>query len=551
MKTINLKTGLFILLFTQVFLALQGQSIDSWITTGDASQLFQKQSSVNFGTATNSTTISLNEGITYQVMDGFGYTFTEGSAEVISGLNQTQQDALLNELFSSTTGIGVSVLRISIGASDMSSSDYSYNETAADVNMTNFSLSGPDLTYLVPMLEKILLINPTIKILATPWSAPRWMKSNNSWVGGSLNANEYAAYDNYFLKYLDAMKALGINIWAICPQNEPENPNNEPSMTMNSTEETNFINANLGPTIRNAGYNTLIIGYDHNCDDTVYPTAVANNSTYVDGTAFHLYAGSISAMSTVYNNTGKNVYFTEQYTGANGSFAGDFAWHTQNVTLGSINNWSKIALEWNLATNSNYGPHTNGGCSTCLGAITVANSATYYKNVSFYIIAQMAKVVLPGSVRISTVSSDNNLINSAFKSNDGTKALVVFNNTGSMATFDVKWNGKAFPCTLASGGVGSYTWNGFLTGINNIISKDATIIVSPNPVDNFVNVKFHSSDNFTALEILNTNGIRVSQKSITKGTSDMKINVENLKSGMYYLKLKNEKTSMIEKFIKK
>ena len=145
-------------------------------------------------------------------MDGFGLCLTEGSAEVIASLNSTQRSALLNELINPTSGIGITAIRISIGASDLSSSSYSYNETPGDVNMTNFSLAGPDLTYLIPVLKDMLAINPNIKILATPWTAPRWMKTNGAWVGGSLQTQYYEAYANYFVKYFQAMQSNGINI---------------------------------------------------------------------------------------------------------------------------------------------------------------------------------------------------------------------------------------------------------------------------------------------------------------------------------------------------
>src|SRR5690606_15477508 len=141
---------------------------------------------------------------------------------------------------------------------------YSYNNTSGDVNMNNFSLAGPDLDNLIPMLKKALQINPNIKILATPWSAPNWMKTNNNSDGGSLQTQYYAAYANYFVKYLQAMQAQGISIWGITPQNEPENAHNNPSMSMNAGEQTNFINNNLGPAIRNAGFSTKIIAFDHN-----------------------------------------------------------------------------------------------------------------------------------------------------------------------------------------------------------------------------------------------------------------------------------------------
>ncbi|MBP1223560.1 RICIN domain-containing protein [Flavobacterium sp. 1355] len=510
-QTTTQKNNLIIM--TQVFIMLlfaitvKAQTVTPWITTGDQTKLLQQQSTVNFGTnsGTNPATVTINPSTTYQTMDGFGYTLTEGSCEVISGMAATQQNQLLNDLYNPTTGLNASVVRISIGASDLSSSSYSYNETSGDTNMNNFSLNGPDLTYLIPIIKKIKLINPNIKILATPWSAPRWMKTNNSWIGGSLQTQYYAAYAKYFVKYFDAMQAQGISIWGITPQNEPENPHNEPSMLMNSTEQKNFINNQLGPQMAAAGYgNIKIIAFDHNCDNTAYPIDVLNNSGYVDGAAFHLYLGNISAMSTVRNATNKNVYFTEQYTGSGGSFSGDFGWHMQNVVIGSTNNWSKTVLEWNAANNSSLGPRTPGGCSTCLGAITVNNSTTYTKNVAYYIIGQISKFVKPGAVRIASSSTSGSIFSVGFKNPDGSIALVVYNSGGSSNTIKVVSGSSAFNYAVPASSAVTFNWGAGtppvtgLPGYYNIISRNS-------------NKGLDVADNST------TSGSRIQQYDITNG----------------------------------
>lgn len=470
-------TSLFLiyLLLIIVSVSLHAQPVNSWVTTGDQSKLFQQQPVINFtnGTSTSGTILSVDTNTSYQSIDGFGFTLTQGSAEVINSLSAATQQTILDELFNESTGIGISVLRISIGASDLSNSSYSYNDLASgtDVNMEKFSLAGPDLTHLIPLLKKILLINPQIKILATPWSAPRWMKTKNSWVGGSLNTAYYGAYATYFVKYFDAMKAHGIAIWGVTPQNEPEHPGNEPSMLMNSVEQINFINNHLGPALKNAGYTAKIIAFDHNCDNTNYPIDVCNNSTYVDGAAFHLYAGSISALSTVHDATGKNIYFTEQYTGSGSGFSGTLSWHMNNVMIGSTTNWSKMALEWNLATNTSYGPRTPGGCTTCLGGITINDSTSYSRNISYYIVAQMSKLIRPGAKRIASSSTNSNLANVAFKNADGSIVLVVMNN-GSARTFNVNFEGQSFSYTLPGGSVTSILWSA--------VTSSPLVISTPN-----------------------------------------------------------------------
>jgi len=488
-KTTHKPTNRVKAILTQVIIIMlfvtikaNAQTVTPFITSGDQTRLLQQQSTVSFGTnsGTNPSTITINAATTYQTIDGFGYTLTEGSAEVISAMAATQQNQLLNDLYNPVTGLNASVVRISIAASDLSSSSYSYNETSGDVNMNNFSLNGPDLTYLIPIIKKIQLINPNIKILATPWSAPRWMKTNNSWIGGSLQTQYYAAYARYFVKYFAAMQAQGISIWAVTPQNEPENPHNEPSMLMNSTEQKNFINQQLGPQMAAAGYgNIKIIAFDHNCDNAAYPIDVLNNSSYVDGAAFHLYLGNISAMSTVRNATNKNVYFTEQYTGSGGNFGGDFGWHMQNVVIGSTNNWSKTVLEWNAANNPSLGPRTPGGCNTCLGAITVNNSTSYTKNVAYYIIGQISKFVKPGAVRISSSSTSGTIQTVGFRNPDGSIALVVY-NSGSANTLKVVSGSSAFNYTVPASSAVTFNWSAgsppssSFPGYYNVISRNSS-----------------------------------------------------------------------------
>jgi len=441
-------------------LLMNAQSVDVWLTKGDQSVKLQQQSSLTFGSNGNvPNTITVNDANTYQSMTGFGFALTQGSAEALSQLNTSTRTALLNELFNPVSGNAISIVRISIGASDLSNSVYSYNETSGDVNMNNFSLAGPDQTYLIPILQDILAINPNIKVLATPWTAPTWMKTNNTWIGGSLSTSYYAAYATYFVKYLDAMSALGIDIWAITPQNEPENPYNEPSMLMNSTEQKNFINNNLGPAIASSGHATKIIAFDHNCDNTAYPIDVLNNSSYVDGAAFHLYGGNISAMSTVKNQTGKNVYFTEQFTSTNGNFSGDLGWHMQNVVIGSMRNWSKSVIEWNLATNSSYGPKTPGGCSECLGAVTVNSSSSITRNVSYYIISQVSKFVQPGAVRIES-NTTASISNVAFSNPDGSKVVLAYNSSGGAQNVKVVFGGQSFVYSLPGSSAATFVWSG-------------------------------------------------------------------------------------------
>ncbi|MDQ6904372.1 MAG: glucosylceramidase, partial [Bacteroidota bacterium] len=365
--------------------------MDFWLTKNDQSVLLKKQSIVlSFGTTVNTNAnIDIDTTQTFQSIDGFGFTLTGGSAYVIDKLEVPTKTNLLRELFGNdSTSIGISYLRISIGASDLNASVFSYDDVAAgqtDLSLTHFSLD-PDQADLIPLLKEILLINPSIKILAVPWSSPPWMKDNDNTSGGSLQTQYYNVYAQYFVKYIQQMKANGIIIDAVTPQNEPLNPNNNPSLVMTAPQQTDFIKNSLGPAFQAAGITTKIITYDHNCDHPDYPITVLSDpaaNAFVDGSAFHLYAGNINALSQVHDAfPGKAVYFTEQWTSSTGDFGGDLKWHEKNVIIGSMRNWSRVALEWNLANDPTYNPHTPGGCTQCKGALTIGTSVT--RNVGYY-----------------------------------------------------------------------------------------------------------------------------------------------------------------------
>jgi glucosylceramidase len=439
-------------------------NITAWITTGDKSSLLQKQTTlIPFSaSAGNLPTIDVDTAVTYQTIDGFGYTLTGGSAWLINKLPAAQKSALLQELFgNSANSIGISYLRVSIGASDLSQEVFSYSDLPTgqtDVNLANFSLSK-DTVDLIPILKEILQINPAIKIMGSPWSAPVWMKDNNSSIGGSLRPQYYSVYANYFVKYIQAMNAKGITIDAITPQNEPQHGGNNPSMVMSAAQQTDFIKNHLGPAFTAANIATKIIVWDHNCDNPNYPITILNDAAakrFIDGSAFHLYAGDISAMSAVHAaHPDKNLYFTEQWTGANGSFDGDLKWHVKNVIIGTVKNWGKVALEWNLANDGGYNPHTPGGCTECKGAITL--DGTIVRNVSYYIIAHASKFVPPGSVRIESTNIAS-VFNAVFKTPDGKKVMITVNDATTAVTFNIRYKGKIAKPTLAAGAVATYVW---------------------------------------------------------------------------------------------
>lgn len=439
--------------------------VDAWITNPRKDILFQQYNlTVDLLTSPNANpVIGVDTTQTYQSIDGFGNCLTGGSAILLNKMTQAERTKLLQELFSTdASGIGISYLRISIGASDLSDRVYSYDdlqEGETDPEILKFSLDA-EKTDLIPILKEILAINPSIKIMGSPWSAPLWMKTNNASIGGSLKSEYFESYAKYFVRYIQGMKAEGIDIDAITIQNEPLYAGNNPSMFMSSDDQALFIKQNLGPAFVLAGLNTKIIIYDHNADQTSYPLSVlrdADAARYVDGSAFHLYGGPVTALSAVHNEfPEKNLYFTEQWVGAPGNLSTDLKWHVENLIIGATRNWCRNVLEWNLASDPDCNPHTDGGCSQCLGTVTL-NGNTVTRNPAYYILAHAAKFVRPGSVRIGSNMSTY-LPNVAFMTPEGTKVLIVLNTSETVKDFNIKFNGKMIPMTLDSGATGTFIW---------------------------------------------------------------------------------------------
>jgi glucosylceramidase len=371
----------------------------------------------------------VNPELTFQTMDGFGLALTGGSAQVIYRLEPVKRAALLQELFGKN---GMTVLRISVGASDLDSAVFSYEEEPGKFSLAK---SKPDL---IPLLKEIIAINPAIKIMASPWSAPVWMKDNYYSKGGSLMEKYYVTYAEHLAKYILEMAKEGIPIWSLTPQNEPLNPGNNPSMYMSAQMQGNFIVKALGPVFEKQGIQTKIVIYDHNCDHPEYAIELLNVPEvrkYVNGSAFHLYGGDISAMSQVNKaHPDKDLYFTEQWTGANGNFASEFMWHMKNVIIGSVNNYAKAVIEWNLASDPSYGPHTPGGCTECLGALTIGGQEIT-RNQSYYIVMQAAKFIPPGSIRLG-INAPMTIQAAAFKRPDG-KIVILIQNEGAKKSLSI------------------------------------------------------------------------------------------------------------------
>ncbi|MDR1226149.1 MAG: glucan endo-1,6-beta-glucosidase [Prevotellaceae bacterium] len=437
--------------------------VEVYLTTGDQQNLLKRLTPIKLGGKLAGFTISLDSTVLHQEMDGFGAALTGSSAYLLKNMLDAKRAEILQKIFDPSNGIGMSYLRLTIGSSDFSLGNYSYCDLA---DITRFGIPDIDQRDLLPVLKEILAINPDLKILASPWSAPAWMKQNNHMNGGSLIATPeiYAAFADYFVKYVEAFEQEGIRIDAITLQNEPlHETGGYPTMKMEWQEQSEIIKNYLGPRFVANNITTKIIIYDHNWDMWSYPNNILKDpetQVFVDGSGFHGYGGTYPAMGTLHNlHPDKALYFTEQSAGGWGDgFAGDLKWHAENIFTGPINNWSKNVLMWNLALNPQSGP-TNGGCTNCRGVATISGNA-YSFNEEYYIIGHFSKFVHKGACRIthSLTGSCSNFFCSAFINANGSKVLFAANNSNVAQNFNVRCGNREFNYIIPAISVVTFTW---------------------------------------------------------------------------------------------
>ncbi|MGC4055141.1 MAG: glycoside hydrolase family 30 beta sandwich domain-containing protein [Paludibaculum sp.] len=467
--------------------------IESWITNRDRSALFEKQSGPAAFQANGNArgpVIVVDPGQQMQSMDGFGFALTGGSAELLSKMSPQARAGVLRRVFG-TEGdqIGVSYLRLTIGASDLNSFVFSYDDLApgeTDFELKKFDL-GQDRKDVIPVLKEILAIAPGIKILGSPWSAPVWMKTNQNVRGGALAERCYTVYAQYLVRYVEEMRKEGIAIDAITIQNEPLNSKNTPSMQWQVGQQLVFLRDHLYPAFTKAGLKTKVILFDHNCDRPDYPLTLLSDpviSRFADGSGFHHYGGDLAAMGLMHlARPDKHVYFTEQMIIEKpGSPTIDIAATVKRMIIDTARNWSRNVILWNLAADPENKPHTdNGGCPMCQGGITLDKDAASI-NLAYYTIAHASKSVRPGSVRIASTGPGDKAVgltedeerpgvkrvavtesarvlpNVAFRTPDGKIVLVVANDTQSVGGFAIQYRGAVANLRLSPGSAGTYIW---------------------------------------------------------------------------------------------
>ena len=447
--------------------------VDVWLTTPDQVNLLTPQSPARFGpdSGSNPLTIDLDESTRYQVMDGFGASLTDASASLMTNaLSPTARTQLMMRLFDRTNGIGLSYLRQPMGASDFARSNYTYDDVPAgqtDVSLAKFSIAH-DKAYILPLVAQAQQINPGLRVMATPWTAPAWMKSNASLFGGSLKADAVTltAYANYFVAFIQQYTAAGVPIQRITSQNEPLNTSaTYPTMYMDATQQATFIAGYLAPALARAGLATQIATYDHNWDNPSNPETVLGSAAgaFVSGSAWHCYAGNPSAMTQVHTMyPTKGIYFTECTANElSMSFASNLKWDMENLIIGGPLNWAQSITKWNIALDSHDGPQ-NGGCTTCRGLVTIDDTvspAVVSFNYDYYTLGHISKFVRPGAFRIgATTFGSGSIQDVAFLNPDGSRVLIVANDDAIAHTFKVRSGAQSFSYSLDAGAAATFTW---------------------------------------------------------------------------------------------
>ena len=443
--------------------------VKAFTTTASKSMLFKDVDVKDVsGVKDDIEVLTIDNATRYQAMEGFGPAITGSAAYNLSKMKAADREKILKAAFDPKEGLGYNYIRISIGCSDFSLSEFTWCDQEG---LEFFEVHDDDKTYLFPILREILAINPDVKIIAAPWTAPLWMKIDrynngpyNKWAGGKLNPDYYDEYAEYLVMWVEEMEANGFKIESITPQNEPLHDGNSASTYMSWEQQRNFIKNNLGPAFEEAGLDTKIWIYDHNFDVTDFVKNIYADkeaSKYVEGSAWHAYGGSSSALAQIYKaDPSKSIYFTEQSIGTwCPNFGDNLLWHIREVCLGTINNYCRAVVLWNFMLDAERGPNRPGGCQTCYGFVDCDGSYAYntltYRS-HWYAIGHMSKVVQRGAYRIK--SSGAGVTLSAFENPDGSFSAVILNDKDEDKQVVVKSPKGDFTLTLAGRSVTSIIW---------------------------------------------------------------------------------------------
>ncbi|BFI97289.1 MAG: glucosylceramidase [Rhodanobacter sp.] len=448
--------------------------VQLWLSTQDRRLRLARQPDISATVADTDADapkadIVVDSSRTFQSIVGFGAAMTDASAWLVRHrLGNMQRLVFMSEMFGPPPGLNLNMLRVTIGASDFSLQPYTLDDMPAgqsDPGLDHFNLA-PVMQDTVPALREALTINPQLRIIASPWSAPAWMKSNDSLIGGTLQPQYEAVYAQYLARYVDAMRGQGVPIWALTVQNEPAfQPLTYPGMLLPADARARIIGQYLGPALASRQPRTLILGWDHNWDAPEQPLAVLGDDDarrYIDGVAWHCYAGNPSAQTRVHHAyPRKDAYLTE-CSGGDWSSArnGELLFFVRDVLLTSLRNWARGVVYWNLALDENHGPHS-GGCANCKGMVVInSKTGAVHRNDEYYAFAHFSRFVLPGAVRVWSTDTGPDIHNVAFRNaDDGSIVLVVANGRRQASRLVIAQDKLSFDYTMPPESVATFVWS--------------------------------------------------------------------------------------------
>lgn len=458
-----------------------GPTVSIVLTTDDQSRKMEPQGTTNFTMAKAAgNVIYVDETETYQPIEGFGAAFTDSAAYLLNEIATSGTRSItMNDLFTRNgNGIGLSFMRTPMAASDLARSQYSYddNNGVADPTLAKFSIAH-DQADVIPIILQAQRLNPHMKLMANPWSPPAWMKTDASMVGGGLQAGMYGPWSQYFVKYLQAYAAAGVKVDYISVQNEPTwltTDYHYPGMCLPAlpgdtvcqqtwpTDETTAIRDYLLPALAGSGLNNKVLVLD---DSWCFPSYVASvmsdptiqSSAQVAGTAWHGYCGTPGVMTAVNTAFSTKGNYETEHSGVV-SNSDQVKLDFEEVTH-VMRSWGRAYVKWSLALDENSGPHT-GGCANCTPIVTVnSSSGAVSYGIEYYTMGHFSKFVFPGAARIYSSNADG-LVSAAFLNTDGSKALVVFNDSTSTQDFQVQWGNQSFAYVLPAFAGATFTWTG-------------------------------------------------------------------------------------------
>lgn len=441
---------------------------EMWLTTADQTQKLAAQSAqAATGTATGDEAITIDTSKHFQKMHGFGAAMTDASAQVLSALPDDKRRAIMTELFGRKNGgLGLSFTRLTIGASDFSTSDYSYDDTPGnlpDPDLRNFSIE-PAKKYVLPRMREALAINPELLVMISPWSAPAWMKTTRSLIKGELVPQYYPAFANYLAQTVQAFGREGVPVAMLTIQNEPNfEPDNYPGERVDPPQRAEIIGRHVGPTLKRLGLRTEVLDWDHNWDHPEMPLAVLRDPAarqYISGVAWHCYNGEVTAQSPVHDAfPQKDAWLTECSGGEwSPNYAEVLGWMTDSLIIGASNNWARGTLLWNLALDPAHGPHT-GGCEDCRGVVTVdPKTGAIIRNVEYYVLGHASRFVVPGAYRVSSVARGDAVQVASFINPDGSCVAILHRRSGK-GPVTIALDGERYAVALPAGAVATLRWS--------------------------------------------------------------------------------------------